>query len=137
MVEFWKKIKLKILQFPGKKGGRMNEKRRYHRMKIEIPMSFWVPPDEKNVSTSTLDIGGTGVSFVTPEEVKARQELLMYLFLPEEGKTEIHAKVVRVEKAGTQNKVAVRIIDPIKFDEKKFISFYAARLKEVFGKKGS
>ena len=114
---------------------RGNEKRRYHRMKMEIPMSFRIPPDEKIHSTTTLDISGTGVSFVTDDQLQEKQELLIYLLLPEEGKTEIHAKVIRSEKEGERNRVAVRLTDTIKFDEKKFVDFYAARLKEVFGKK--
>ncbi|MDP2653327.1 MAG: PilZ domain-containing protein [Candidatus Omnitrophota bacterium] len=113
----------------------MQEKRAYHRLKVGIPMKFRVPPQEREIETSTLDISGTGVSFSAKEELKPRQELLMYLLLPEKDRIEIHAKVVRVERNPQDQShynVGVRIIDPIKFDEREFVRFYAAKLKEFF-----
>jgi len=113
----------------------MQDKRRYHRMKMQIPMSFRVPPRKDSIATSTLDISGTGISFITAEDIKVRQELLMYLLLPNNEAIEMHAKVVRVQKTDGGHRVAVRIVDPIKFDEKKFASFYAKLLVDFFGKK--
>ena len=114
----------------------MQEKRTYHRMQASVPMSFRVPPDESRSLTTTLDIGGLGISFATAKELKVRQELLMYLLLPGEERVEVHAKVVRIERVSPSRfKVGVRILDPIKFDEKKFIRFYAAKLREFFSKK--
>lgn len=118
----------------------MQEKRRYHRLRVEIPITYTVPPRGLTPrETATLDISGTGVAFVTGEELKERQELLMYLLLPEQDKIEVHAKVVRsevVKDAGrSQYRIGVRIVDPIKFDEKKFIKFYAQKLHEFFGQK--
>ena len=119
----------------------MQDKRRYHRMKLEVPVSFRVPPKRKVVDTSTLDISGTGVAFVTTEALKVRQELLMYLLLPIDKKIEIHAKVVRVAREEGQPtdypalyRVGVKIVDPIKFDERQFVRFYAEKLLEFFGK---
>ena len=114
----------------------MVEKRRYHRMKIVVPMSFRLPPENKTLVTSTLDISGLGVSFVTDKALKVRQELLMYLSLPGEEKVETHARIVRVEDLDPGfYKVSVELVDPIKFDEKKFVKFYATKLKEFFKKK--
>ena len=115
------------------------DKRRYHRMNVAIPMSFRVPPKEKIVSTATLDISGTGVAFVTTEALKARQELLLYLQLAPGEKVEIHAQVVHVvpeaNPAGrSQYRVSVKIVDPIKFDERRFVKFYSDKLIEFFGK---
>ena len=119
----------------------MQDKRRYHRMKLEVPMSFRVPPKRKLIDTSTLDISGTGVAFITTEELKVRQELLMYLLLPIDTKIEVHAKVVRVAREEGQPsdypmlyRVGVKIVDPIKFDEREFVKFYAEKLLEFFGK---
>lgn len=119
----------------------MQDKRRYHRMKLEVPMSFRVPPKRKFIDTATLDISGTGVAFITTEELKVRQELLMYLLLPINTKIEIHAKVVRVAREEGQPsvyptlyRVGVNIVDPIKFDEREFVKFYAEKLVEFFGR---
>lgn len=117
----------------------MAEKRRYHRMKIEIPMSFRVPPREKNIVTSTLDISGTGIAFSTSEPIKERQELLLYLLLPSNEKIELHAKVVRVQAEASVSgssrwRVSVKIVEPIKFDEKRFVKFYSEQLIALFGK---
>ncbi len=119
----------------------MSDKRRYHRMKLEIPMSFRVPPRKKLIDTATLDISGTGVAFITTEELQIRQELLMFLLLPINMKIELHAKIVRVEQEKGRPtdypllyRVGVKIVDPIKFDERKFVKFYAEKLVEFFGK---
>jgi len=111
----------------------MQEKRRYHRLSIAVPMSFCVPPDTSRLLTSTLDVSVLGVSFTTDKELQTRQELLMYLSFPGEKKVEVHGKVLRVERISPNRfKIGVRILDPIKFDEKKFVRFYAERLKEFF-----
>jgi hypothetical protein len=116
----------------------MVEQRRYHRMKVEIPMTFRVPPRDKMVATATLDISGTGIAFWTVDPLKVRQELLIYLLLGRE-RVELHARVVGVK--GEQSpggeagfRVGVKIVEPIKFDEKKFIKFYCEKLLEFFGK---
>jgi len=113
----------------------MVEKRRYHRMKIVVPMTFRLPPENKIAVTSTLDISGLGISFVTDKVLKVRQELLMYLNLPNAKDVEVHAKIVRIEDLGSGScKVSVEIVGPIKFDEKKFVKFYATKLNEIFAK---
>jgi len=106
-------------------------------MSIEVPMSFRVPPRENEIATATLDISGTGVSFLTDETLKLRQELLVYLQLPGSEKIEIHAKIVRLDSvpdAQGWTRVGVKIVDPIKFDERKLVKFYSQKLVEVFGK---
>jgi len=113
----------------------MQERREYHRMKVSVPMSFCIPPDFSRCLSTTLDIGGTGLSFTTAVAPQPRQELLLYLMLPGEEKVEVHARVIRTERISPQRfKVGVRIVDPIKFDEKKFVKFYAGQLKELFSK---
>lgn len=114
----------------------MNDKRRYHRMRIAVPMSFVTPPDQARPLATTLDISGLGLSFETDRELKVRQELLMYLLLPGEDRVEAHGRVARVERISPSRfKIGVEIVDPIKFDEKKLVKFYAAQLKEFFSPK--
>ena len=112
----------------------MQEKRAYHRFTINVPMSYRVPPQQKEVSVTTLDVSGTGLLFETPNELKVRQELLMYLSLDGQNLVEMHGKVVRVEwdPAQAQSyRVGVRIADKMKFDERQYVKFYADQLNAV------
>ena len=56
----------------------MQEKRAYHRFKVDLSMTYLVPPRRDRVPAAILDVGGTGISFETKDELKTRQELLMY-----------------------------------------------------------
>ena len=113
----------------------MQDKRRYYRMNAEIPMSFRIPPSKESEGSATSDIAGMGIAFTTKQQPKIRQELLMYLHLPENKKTEVHGQVVRVEQPKGPGdltcKVAVKLMDPIKFDERDYVKFYASKLKEA------
>ena len=109
----------------------MQEKRAYHRLKINVPLSYVVPPQPKAISTVTADVSGTGLSFDTPEALKVRQGLLMYLSLGNRNAVEVHAQVVRVEADPHQPRsfrVGVRIADRLKFDERDYVKFYARQL---------
>ena len=109
----------------------MSEKRDYLRFKFNVPMKYLVPPQQRKVAAILVDISGTGLLFKTPEEVKTRQELLLYLSLGDRNIIEIHAKAVRVEREPGQARsfyVGVRIADKMKFDERKFVKFYAELL---------
>ena len=110
----------------------MQEKRGYHRLNINVPMRYVVPPQFKEISTVTADVSGTGLSFNTQQELKIRQELLMYLSLDDQKPVEMHAKVVRIEMGSDPKMpgfhVGVRIADTMKFDERKYVKFYAGQL---------
>lgn len=111
----------------------MQEKREYHRIKVNVPLTYLVPPQRERGAAETVDVSGTGLLFKTPQELKVRQELLMYLSLNGQTPVEMHAKVVRVEKDPGQPQdyyVGVRIADRLKFDERKYVKFYAGQLKE-------
>ena len=112
----------------------MPEKQAYHRLKIKVPLRYVVPPQFKEISTVTADVSGTGLSFDTQQELKIRQELLMYLSLDDQKPVEMHAKVVRIEMNPSQTpgfRVGVRIADKIKFDEREYVKFYAGQLNGV------
>ena len=76
----------------------MDEKRRYHRMKIEIPMNYRIPPEDNFNITTTLDISGTGIAFTSNTELKIGWEVFMHLLLSEEQEIELRAEVVWVKK---------------------------------------
>ena len=97
-------------------------------------MKYLVPPQSRKVTATLVDISGTGLLFQTAEELKARQELLLYLSLGDRNTIEIHAKVVRVQKDSSQASsfyLGVRIADKMKFDERRFVKFYAQQLNAV------
>lgn len=113
----------------------MNEHRNYHRLNVEIPMTFRVPPDQNEFTTTTINIGGMGIYFTTTRPLQERQELLLYLHLPgQDDKVELHAQVVRVDpqEGDPEHRVAVKLTDNIKFDEKEFVKFYAQQLNRFF-----
>ncbi len=117
----------------------MEEKRRYHRLAVAVPMRFRVPPDEAWVEAAVLNISGTGVSLTAPRILRERQEVLMEIF-PEEDPVEMHGRVVWVAEEpslvggqeGPAWRAGVRIVEPIRFDERDFLAFYARKLREYF-----
>ncbi len=115
----------------------MSERRRYHRLDMSIPMRFCIPPRMVKRQAVTVDIGGQGIGFLTSAEVEVRQELLVYIELPDRQHAELHAQVVRVtpQGKGAEKLVVVKLLDPIKFDERQFVKFYAAKLNKTFSAK--
>ena len=111
----------------------MQDKRRYHRINEEVPLNFVALPDKRFIPGTTINIGGMGIAFSTQEQLTARQELLLYLNLPKKKKAEVHVKIVRVEKKeGQEQRVAVHLMDPVKFDENDFVKFYAEKLNTTY-----
>lgn len=118
----------------------MDEKRRYHRMKIEIPMNYRIPPEDNFNITTTLDISGTGIAFTSNTELKIGWEVFMHLLLSEEQEIELRAEVVWVKETLPEYdeekpaifRIGVRILEPIQFDEKQFIKFYTQHLGDMF-----
>ena len=117
----------------------MEEKRRYHRMKIEIPMNYRIPPEDKFNITTTLDISGTGVSFTADTKLKIGWEVFMHLLLSDDQEIELRAEVVSVneilpeydEERPCLYRTGVRILEPVQFDEKQFIKFYTQHLSAM------
>ena len=115
----------------------MPERRRYNRIKAWLPLTYCVPPSQEKKASITVDIAGLGLLFPVSQPLENRQELLVNLNLPNNPNAEVHVKVTRVTKEIHQKDpehpiywVGVKLQDPIKFDEREYIKYYASQLKK-------
>jgi len=84
----------------------------------------------------TLDISATGICFVSEEEMSVGDELVMKLELPRNEIIRIGTKVVWTKGlfgvGAKEYRVGVRVIEPIKFDESRFVQFCAQIMLDLF-----
>ena len=121
----------------------MSDKRRCHRLKVELPVCFPSPlNNEEMVLAATMDISATGICLVTKEPLDVGQELAIQVELPTGEKPVIHVHVIRVEEmiemvalgGFKEYKIGFKITGPVEEDESVFVKYYAEKLKEVFEK---
>ena len=117
----------------------MEEKRRCHRLHIELPASFVVPGSENNIATATiLDLSAIGICFSSKEKLKVGQELSMQTMIPSEQRVTVKVKVVWVKEVqvlvSNEYRVGVKIVEPMTADESKFVKFYAKKLLNAYPK---
>ncbi len=78
-----------------------------------------------------MDVSATGMSFITKEELELRRHLLVEVQTPDEKLT-LHTQVVWVEgdfsTAVREYRVGLRLVEPLKYDEKKFVRFCAEQM---------
>ena len=116
----------------------MQDKRRCHRLAIELSATFLLSDKPNQVDfATTMDMSATGIRLLTKEKVKKQQKLVITVKLPEEGPIVIHAEVVWVKEvpvySHTEYQVGIQIDDSMPADEAKFVRYYAHKLKEFFG----
>ncbi len=118
----------------------MNDKRRCHRLKVELPVSFPSPLNQEEiVLAATMDISATGICLVTKEPLEIGQELAVQVELPTGKRPVIHVIVIRVEEmigmevmgGFKEYKIGFKITGPVAEDESVFVRYYAEKLKEV------
>ncbi len=121
----------------------MKDKRRCHRLNVELPVTFLAPGKEQElVLAATMDISATGICLVTKEPLDIGQELVIRVELPTGEKPQIHVNVIRVEEmiqmaelgGFKEYKIGLLITGPVEADESVFVKYYAEKLKEVFNK---
>lgn len=114
----------------------MQEKRRCLRFSIELPAHYKKSKGKDFSHAITLDISATGICFVSGEELHPGQELLMRLKLPPKETIMINTKVIWVRglfgSGAQEHRVGVKIIEPIRFDEAKFVKFCAKIMLDLF-----
>ena len=111
----------------------MIEKRRYHRFSVQLPCSFKSPNSVSSIATATtLDISALGLCFTSKEELKMGQALPLEITLPDNERIMIYVEVVWVKESDvltySEYTTGVKILEPMRGDEPKFIKFYAAKL---------
>lgn len=114
----------------------MIERRRCLRFSIELPAWYRKPKSREFSDSVTLDISATGICCVVKEEIPRGTELTMRIKLPPKEVILINTKVIWVESlfgAGAQEyRIGVKIMEPIRFDEKKFVKFCAKIMLDLF-----
>jgi len=115
----------------------MKERRRCHRMDIELPVNFRVTKLQRHLSVGlTINISAVGLCFQTTEQVSAGNELTLTIQLPTDEKLELNTLVMWVRESGYISRdyfVGVRIEEPLNDDAKKFVKFCAERMKYLRG----
>ena len=108
----------------------MSDKRRCHRLHIELPATFKASEKDDQISIgTTVDISALGVCLVTREALKIGQELAVQLILPGGDKTRIRVKVVWVKEkeyydSGKEYLTGIKILEPMQADEARFIKYF-------------
>ena len=114
----------------------MREKRRYHRMDVEIPVSFEAGDSKWLVIASTLDISATGLSMKLNEPVAVGQILNLTVGLDEHRMVKVSSQVMWVKERRQGDKkvyhIGVKIIDKMDQDEIDFVRFVAGKMMECF-----
>jgi len=116
----------------------LQDKRRCLRFSIELPAWFKSQKKrkEETFKAITLDISATGICFVNDDELSVGDYLVMKLELPRKEIIQIGTKVVWVKGlfgvGAKEYRVGVRIVEPIKFDESRFVQFCAQIMLDLF-----
>lgn len=117
-------------------GDGIQEKRRCFRFSIALPA--WYRKTKKGSFTNavTLDVSATGICFVSEEELDPGQGLVIKIILPPNQKILLNTRVIWVKSlfgSGCHEyRVGVKIIEPVHFDESKFVKFCAKLMLDLF-----
>lgn len=112
----------------------MQEKRRCHRIGIELPASYQASQAFRSISiATTLDISATGLCLLTREPLLVGQEIALQITLPVEGRIIVNVRVIWVKEIytamTTEFQIGLQIIEPMRADERAFVRFYAKQLR--------
>jgi len=119
----------------------MSDKRRSHRLKIELPASFEIKSFAGNQISiaTTLDISATGICLVSKEKLNIHDKMTVNVNLGKEGRVKVDAEVVWVKSAASyggssEYHIGLKIREPLTDDATKFVRFYATELLNFFKK---
>ena len=113
-----------------------NDKRRCLRFRIELPAWYTRPHRQDEGAAVTLDISATGACFISPDPLDVGRVLVMRIKLPHNEIVRIKVKVIWVKalfgSGADEYRIGVRIIEPVAFDEAKFVRFCAGLMLDIF-----
>jgi len=113
------------------------EQRRSYRLNLDLPATFQIFDVEmKPARASIQDVSAVGICFLTKTEVKPGQKITLRVTLPGKEAVAVHGTAVwckqKVLYDVTEYRLGVKIDDPIKGDEGKFVKFYANKFMEHY-----
>jgi hypothetical protein len=115
----------------------MQDKRRCHRFKVELPAWFKADPlDDTYSMSTTIDISALGISLVVKSPLEIGQEFLIQVKMPSEEILLVKTQVVWVKEdfrtAIREYHVGLKIVEPINHDEAKFVKYCAMLMLEYY-----
>ncbi len=113
-----------------------SDKRRCHRLKIELPVSLNLPEERSDlILSTTLDISGLGFQIVTRQKYQIGQEISAQIGVSPDEKIKVLTKVVRVEERRGENKgeylVGLKLADHMPHDEARFLKYFTKKLLDA------
>lgn len=115
----------------------MADKRRCHRINVELPITFKFSEKQKNISLATsVDISALGLRLLTKESLSIDQVILLNIKVGKKENFLIKAKVMWIEEKSILSfkefLIGVKIIDSMDCDEAKFLKFFATKMIDSF-----
>ncbi|MEW5895114.1 MAG: PilZ domain-containing protein [Candidatus Omnitrophota bacterium] len=114
----------------------MPEQRRYHRMKIHLPVCFETENPVSFICSSTIDISPTGLAIRLEGPIKQGQFVTLSVEINPEKTVKVDAEVIWVKKkirnGEEEYRAGLKIIDKMDKDETEFIRFVAKKMTEIF-----
>ena len=111
----------------------MTDKRRTHRLRIQLPARFKLNNKLSFSDAFTLNISAKGLCFNTREQPKIGEEFLLQVELPDKDKALINTIVIWVRETDMVGSydIGVKISEEMQYDEAKFVRYYAQKLLDM------
>ena len=118
----------------------MRDQRRSHRIAIDLPATFQIFNVEMRPAKASIqDISAIGICFSTKSRVDLGQKLLIHVVLPNKETVDLHGTAVWIKQKIlyeiSEYRLGVKIDDPIKGEERKFVKFYAQLFMDYYRRK--
>ena len=118
----------------------MTEQRRYHRMKIHLPVSFETEDPKTFVSSSSIDISPTGLAVRLTDPIRKGQYVTLTINVSDTKIVKVEAQVMWVREkdrnGDREYEAGLKIVDKMDRDEIEFIRFVAQKMIEHFKTQG-
>ena len=117
-----------------------SDKRRCHRLNIELPASLKLSGGKKDLTIATvLDISGLGLRITTREKIVLGQEIPIQVSIGPNQSVTIKTKVAWVKEVDVMSSIeyaaGLKIIDTMDCDESQFLKFFSEKLIKAFRQK--
>lgn len=114
----------------------MTENRLYHRMKIELPVTFEVGGAKGSVCSTIMDISVKGIAAKLKEPVDVGQRFKVAIEAEEDKVLKVDVEVVWIKagdaKDGPEYTVGFKVVDKMDQNEIEFVRFVAQKMLEYF-----
>jgi len=116
-----------------------NDKRRCHRLNIDLPASLEISGKPENLTLATvIDVSGLGLRITTREKIVLGQEIPIQISISPNQNITIKTKVTWVKEADVMSSIeyaaGLKIIDSMDCDESQFLKFFSQEFIKSFHK---